>query len=235
MYRMPKKKERRGSLSRSVLVVAVLCCLGLAWAGSAHADLTMVLTGVPSTNYGGAATGPYQVTVNGTPMNLICDDYTTEITQGQTWNATLYSGSNISSLKFGSNTSFGNNAANATQAYQEVFWLSSQLINATDPNAISAIHYGIWAITDPTGVTNVPTAGGTGSTSYWLNLAGQSQNYGSVNMANYSVYVPSSSTPSQEFIGVNQSPVPLPPSVMLMGTGLIGVFGLRKRLRRRSA
>jgi hypothetical protein len=234
MYTMPRKKERRGGLSRSFLVVAVLCCLGFVWAGSAHADLSMQLTGVPGTSWGGAYTGPYQVTVNGTPMSLVCDDYTQEITQGATWNATMYSGSNVSSLKFASGP-WGNGAPTATQAYQEVFWLSSQLMNATDPNAISAIHYGIWAITDPTGVTSVPNNGGTGSTSYWLNLAGQSQNYGSVNMANYSVYVPSSSTPSQEFIGVNQSPVPLPPSVMLMGTGLIGVVGLRKRLRRKTA
>jgi hypothetical protein len=234
MYRMPRKKEWGGGLSRSALIMAAICCLWLACAGSAHADLSMQLTGLPSTTSGGYYVGTYQVTVNGTPMNLICDDFTKEITQGETWTATLLSGTQIGSMKFANAASYGNGATTATQAYQEVFWLSSQLVNPANSSSVGAIHFAIWTVLDPA-VTGAPTGDGAASTAYWLNLAGQSQNYSSVVMSNYQVYAPNPFNSSQEFIGVNQSPVPLPPSVMLMGTGLIGVVGLRKRLKRRPA
>ncbi len=234
MYRMPRKKQWGGGLARSVMIAAAICCLWLACAGSARADLSMQLTGLPSTTYGSYYVGTYQVTVNGTPMNLICDDFTKEITLNETWSATPLSGTQIGSMKFANAASYGNGAASATQAYQEVFWLSSQLVNPSNSSSVAAIHFAIWTVLDPA-VTGAPNGSGAASTSYWLNLASQSQNYSGVNMANYEVYAPNPLSSSQEFIGVNQSPVPLPPSVMLMGTGLIGVVGLRKRLKRQPA
>ena len=165
------------------------------------------------------------MSVNGTTMNLICDDYTKDISIGQTWSATLLSGTDISSMKFAGNTTFGNGAANAIQYVPGGNLLSSQSGNSTSSSTIAAIHYGIWTI------LNVRDRRARRDrrqlTAYWLNLA--STNYSSVNLADYSVYLPNPVTSSQEFIGVNQSPVPIPPSVLLMAPGLIGIVGLRKR------
>ena len=190
----------------------------------------MKLTGLPSRLHG-TYVGFSTVTVNGAPMSLICDDYTTTVSLNSTWSAVAVSGTQVASMKFANPSGtpkWGNGATTATQAYQEVFWLTSQLASQSNSNVIAAIQYAMWTILDPA-TTGAPALGGNHSTSTWLNLAGQSSNYGSVNMANYEVYVPDPLTSSQEFIGIN--PVPVPPSMILMGTGLLGIAGLRKRLK----
>ncbi len=227
MRKMPKKRTWIKAVAKSVLIMAVMCSLWLGAAGAARADLSMQLTGLSSYTSGGYYVGFDTVTVNGTPMSLLCDDFTKSISLNSTWSAVGVSGTQVASMKFASGP-YGNGATTATQAYQEVFWLTSQLANQTNSGVVGALHFAIWTVLDPA-TTGAPTGSGTNSTSYWLNLAGQSSNYSSVNMANYEVYVPNPLSSSQEFIGIK--PVPVPPSMILMGTGLLGVAGLRKRLK----
>jgi hypothetical protein len=54
--------------------------------GSAFAD-SMVFTGPGGANLGGVYTYPYNFTVNGTPMQLMCDTFDNEINSGETWTA----------------------------------------------------------------------------------------------------------------------------------------------------
>src|SRR5262249_17394927 len=71
--RLMRKTMQR---SRNLAVVLLLGCATAAFADS----VSMTLTGV-NAGYvmGGVYTSPYNVTANGTPMLLICDDFTFDI------------------------------------------------------------------------------------------------------------------------------------------------------------
>lgn len=70
------------------LAATVLVCCATA----AFADVSMQLTGVNSGYVmGGVYTSPYSITVGGTPMLLICDDFTTNISLGYSWSASTTS------------------------------------------------------------------------------------------------------------------------------------------------
>jgi len=64
----------------------------------ALADDTLMLTGlVTGFSMGGVYTSPYIITVDGKPTDLVCDDFTTDISFGQTWNATQYTLASVTS------------------------------------------------------------------------------------------------------------------------------------------
>jgi hypothetical protein len=211
-------------------------------AGAALADnLTLTLTGAGSVVYddaarGGIYVGPYQVSVNSEPSSpMICDDYATEISVQSNWSANAYTFGQLSQTKFYGNASFGNAPLGAAQAYEEVFYLSAQMMLQTDSTNYAAIHYAIWQIMDPG--DNPANNGPTASVSAWLAQAADPGNWQNVNTSDFLVYTPTvlaTSGPgaSQEFIQVidpNNATVPLPPTIILLAAGLLGLVGLRKR------
>ena len=116
------------AINRIIVLFAAVICLCFAGTGSALADpLTLTLDGGGPASYNGIYVGPYPVSVNGAPSSpMICDDYATDISSGYSWTANAYTFSQLSSMKFAGNTTFGNGATTAGQAYQEVFYLSAR-------------------------------------------------------------------------------------------------------------
>jgi hypothetical protein len=228
---MSDKSGKREKMRKVFL--SMVAAAGFLWfVGSALAD-TLELTGVGPLQYGGIYTGPYTLSVNGVSTPLICDDFNDTASVGDTWPATAYTGTQIVN-----HPPLGLFGGIGATGYEEVFWLSEQMLKQVQlghSNAVSAISYAIWSITDPS-VAAVITGGRPGdSSSNWVTWA--SKNYGSVipNLNDFTVYVPGIITSgpdtgsrSQEFIAV----VPLPPSLLLLAPGLLGIVGLRKRVKK---
>src|SRR5271165_4276098 len=101
---------------RKLLALAViLSAVSVAHAGTE----TFTLTGVGGASVGGYDVYPYYGSLNGgASFTVLCDDFTHDVTIGQSWpvNVTYLSSGNVS------HTEFGN-----LRLYEEAFWLLGQL------------------------------------------------------------------------------------------------------------
>jgi hypothetical protein len=173
---------------------------------------------------GGYYVYPYYVSVNNssawTPM--LCDTFSNDVSNGQSWSAYVSTYSNLSNTMF-----------KTAALYQEAAWLFHQL--GTDPSASTAgaVNYAIWGLFEPTS--------GVESTSEWQSSAVQNLLTAYSTASNQSaydnsivIYTPvgsSQGTGPQEFIAAATTPVPEPGTLALMGSGLITGLGFIRRKR----
>jgi hypothetical protein len=230
-------------------VVILLPCLAF----SVWAQDTLTLENAGA-NYvmGGVYTSPYGISINGgSPVQLICDDFTTDITLGESWQAipttfaALQAGSNpMGTPKF--------TPAQEITDYAVTAVLAAELMElpSLDSEAAGDISFALWDVFDPTLLTSTSNPYGSISSGdlalaqeYLAGaeaLVAGATSGGVVTLSDISIdghaiegmtiYSPSPSGAAQEFLQVQMAEPSYP---LVLGVDLLAVFGLIAVFRRR--
>ncbi len=186
---------------RIVLLLAILTVSLAASATTVDIQFNAPVGG----DYYGEPAYPYDATVNGQSQWLMCVSYNEHITNGETWQATVES-------------------IVGTQD-QELAWLFLQAEQSSDFGVKADINAAAWYLNE--GTPQLDEAA-----QFWYNQA-ISQSFTDGEFQGVVKYVPVDGTQSwqgempQEMFG--DAPVPEPSTLMMLGTGALGVAGIVRR------
>jgi hypothetical protein len=187
------------------LLFTVMSGTSLAYGSSVTVQFIGPGTSVP---YHGVYAGYYNATVNGVPTIVMCDDFTTEIHNGESWLANEFTYADVTG---GASTKFS-----STAKYSEAGWLYSQTASATPSNR-AQIQGAIWNVMTPGSVV-------MDSLAQWYYNQAIDGSHDNFNWSNVMVVLtPNPFMAGQEFL--TPTPVPLPASICLFGSGVLGLIG----------
>lgn len=224
----------------TILSIAALCALLSFSPRKANADalLSMEITGVQGTSYGGEDVYPYYGTANGNDVLLMCISFTADMNIGETWVAEKESIPN-------------------SPTFEEGAWLFNDANTAiADNNTAEQIadQWAAWELFSPSAFNSPPPGTDTQMAAAVANYASEPASF----YQEFVLYAPVPGTQSelgtpQFFLGYgDQTPIspdpyggtsdtpaygvlPEPNSLILLGTGLLGLAGVLYRARRSTA
>jgi hypothetical protein len=140
--------------SRNLAAIALLCFASAAFGQT----VPFQMTSPNPNNLGGVYTDPYNALVNGTSIEAFCDDFSDEVTSGESWNALTTNLSQfpstsppVSSVYYTSGA-----GANQTQDYIAAAILASEGLQnyITNPTEANDISFALWGVFDTTLLPN---------------------------------------------------------------------------------
>jgi hypothetical protein len=177
------------------------------------------LVSVGGAMQGGVDVAPYYLSVNGgSPIEVMCDDYTHHVTIRESWTATLQTFASLGGTRFG---------AGAFQQYAEAAWLFTQFLS--NPSKAGDINFAVWDLFAPSAVQQ-NIQGWTSGAQSWVTAAQKwfSQNCSlstsscqGINLSAFVFITPTNLTGSnspQEYIEMT---TPEPVGIALFAVGLL--------------
>jgi len=201
-------------MKRLLLVPSLLALILVGAVSSARAE-SVTLVSVGTNTFRGTSAGPYSALLDSSPITMICLSFNRTVQVGQTWNVAVNSldATGVANSLYGTQ-------ANALLKYQRAAWLYDQLTAA--PNQASAIQGAIWNIFNASTPDNAASI-------QWFSAA-MNANLRGYDFSRFRILTPTNrgAHGPQE----NMTTVPEPMTMLLLGSGLLGVAAKVRRHRR---
>ncbi len=199
---------------KRLLTVPALLALIFVATSAAHAD-PLKLVSVGNNTFVGTSAGPYSALLNGAPITMVCLSFDRSVQVGQTWTVAVNAldASGVANSLFGAQP-------NALLNYQRAAWLYDKMLST--PSQASSIQGAIWNLFN----------GGTPDTAgsiLWFSAA-MNANLTGFDFSRFRILTPSDRSRHGE--QENMTTVPEPATMLLLGSGLLGIAAKARKRRR---